>query len=210
MSSKKTLIFSTVVLAAFLALAVPALAAPQLTRNIFEPTPGAAQDVKNITPAFAGTATALRGTNITMASRSEGGVKNDQAPSTATVYNVDAATAVIMMLPGFTIDRMAVTKSVPPANFGNRIAVSDIQVGDALTVRGTLSGARIAATVITVSRLTEPPPPEAKQSKAMVLGIVQTVNSPSFTITSESMLGVGKAVTYTVDASNAKLIKYVM
>jgi len=94
---------------------------------------------------------------------------------------------------------------LPLKNLETTIAVSDIHIGDLLVVRGTVTGASIVATDITVSA---PLGGANGEKKAMVTGTVQTISGTTLTVLSSAATSTQTAVTYTVDASAAVIRKY--
>ncbi len=134
-----------------------------------------------------GTVASVSGTSLSMTSKSFG-------PNAATTtYAVDASNA-------------AVVKD------GATATLASIAVGDRVIVRGTVSGASIAATVIRDDvpmrgngefgkRPQGQVPPIQGNGEPVVGGNVTAINGTTLTVTNRS------SVIYTVDASNAKVVK---
>ena len=137
-------------------------------------------------PGVFGTVTAISGDTITLSSKGFG------QNATATSGTVDATNATV-------------TKS------GAASSVSAIAVGDTLMVQGTVSGDSVTATKISDGLGMGPGPARAPG----VFGTVSAVNGTTLTVTSKTMMkgpsssgsSSGTATTYTVDASNATVVK---
>lgn len=127
-----------------------------------------------------GAVTAISGTTITMTSKPMANKETSATAENAIIYTVDASKATV-------------TKN------GTASAVSDIAVGDTIVVKGTISGTTITATSI-----------QNNQGKGLetqgtgepvVSGTVSAISGNTITITTKTK------ITYTVDASNAKIKK---
>ncbi|MFI5205433.1 MAG: DUF5666 domain-containing protein, partial [Candidatus Paceibacterales bacterium] len=130
-------------------------------------------------PGVFGKVTAVNGTSITITGRTK---PNDTA--TATTYTVDASNATV-------------TKN------GSSSSVSNIAVGDTLMVQGTVTGTNIVATTIRDGMPIMKPnanPIIQGNGQPVVAGAVTTISGNTLTITNKSN------ITYTVDATNAKII----
>lgn len=136
-------------------------------------------------PVVTGTVSAINGNILTVASKQE----SDRKKATKTL-TVDATNAKI------TRDSAAIT-------------VSDITVGDRVSVQGTLTGTNVVATVIRDSQVNKDKTfPE--KTTPNVIGKVSAINGNILTIISKQ--GFNKAepkatVTLTVDATSAKLLR---
>lgn len=147
-----------------------------------------------------GTVSAVNGTTITVTGKTK-----PNATSTAAVYAVDASNAKVF-------------------KNGAASAVSNIATGDMIIVQGTVNGSNITATVIRdgmMARMmgklvmrgwgakgfgmgsTSTPPvlPIQGNGQPVVAGNIVSISGTTLTITNASN------VTYTIDASNAKIVK---
>jgi hypothetical protein len=135
-------------------------------------------------PGVFGTVSAISGDTITLSSKGFG--KN----ATATTYTIDATNATV-------------TKA------GAASSVSAIAVGDTLMVQGTVSGDSVTAT-----KIYDGVPPMGMSGQARgqgVFGTVSAISGTTLTVTSKAMVGPNNsnatATTYTVNASNATVVK---
>jgi len=149
--------------------------------------------VASMTPGVFGTVSAINGTTLTVA-----GKTRPNATTTPTVYTVDASNAQVI-------------------KDGASSTVASIATGDMVMVQGAVSGADVTATVIrdgavgmmgnrgfgdrpTSTKPTSTPPIQGN-GEPVVGGSVAAVSGSTLTVTNASN------VTYTVDASNAKIIR---
>ncbi len=138
--------------------------------------------------AVVGKVTAINGTTLTVLQNGFRG--ESQNANTGATYTVDASNATV-------------TKNNATSN------LSAISVGDMVVVKGVVSGTSVTATSIRdgIGPRGQGRPPAGSFSafqgngQPIVGGTVTTVNGLSLTLTNTSN------VTYTVDASNAKVIK---
>jgi hypothetical protein len=160
--------------------------------------PGRMIDRANIgRPAVGGVVTAISGTTITLSGHL-GGVFSASTTNTATTYTIDAA--------GATVRKNNATSSV-----------SNIAVGDRIFVQGTVSGTTVTATSIYdgVGAMmgergrggwggpnSSTTPPFVGNGQPVVAGNVTAINGSTLTVTTTS-----NNVSYTVDASNAKIVQ---
>ncbi len=143
-------------------------------------------------PGVFGTVSAVNGTTITVTSKARPNRNGSQGTATAaTTYTVDATNATV-------------TKS------GAASSVSSIAVGDTIMVQGTVSGSNVTATAIRDGlgnmgrgKLGNSPqnPPIQGNGEPVIGGSVSAVNGNTLTVTNKSN------VVYTVDATNASIIK---
>ena len=124
---------------------------------------------------IAGKVSAINGTSLTVTTqaRPNGG--------TATTYTVDASNATV-------------TKNFSASS------VSNITVGDAVVVQGTVNGTTITAKTISDGVVPQGQPAIQGNGQPVVAGNVTVINGNTITITNKSN------VTYTVDASGAKFV----
>lgn len=139
-------------------------------------------------PGVFGTVSAINGTTITVTGKA--GPREGQE-GTATTYTVDATNA-------------KVTKN------GTTSSLSNIAVGDTIMVQGTVDGSNVTATEIRDGfgemRTAEPRNPPKNpviqgNGEPVIGGSVSTINDMTLTITNKSN------IVYTVDATNASIIK---
>ena len=155
-------------------------------------------------PGVAGTVSAVSGNIITVTSkqriRRENNSNTTTPPTTATAitYTVDATNAKI------TKNNVAGT-------------ISSIVIGDTIVAQGTLTGTNLIATNIRDGQMmgrggqgaslqggigtTPPASPIVGDGKPIVAGTVSVISGSTITITNKSN------VTYTVDATNAKIVQ---
>lgn len=138
-----------------------------------------------------GTVSAVSGTTLTVTTKAK--EKNDATSAAPTVYTVDASNA----------------KIYNKGNEKSTIPVSSIAVGDAVMVRGTVSGTNVTATVIrdgiardkfkhSVANLTQL---VKGNGEPIVGGSVVAISGTTFTVTNASN------VTYTIDAASTTVVK---
>lgn len=143
-------------------------------------------------PGIFGTVSAVDGTTLTVTGK---GRPNASGAASGTVYTVDASNAKVM-------------------KNGTTSAVSDIATGDTVMVVGTVSGTNVAATTIRdgmngMMKGRSTPPANKPSLTPPIQGNGEPVVGGSITAISSTMLTVTNAsgVIYTIDASNAKIIK---
>ena len=141
--------------------------------------------------AFVGKVVSINGTSITM---TVVGHKNLQNKATSTLttpitYTVNASNATVFKKNATT-------------------TLSSILVGDRIVVQGTVNGTNIVATTIRDNnklekddKATSTPPAFVGNGQPIVAGKIVTVSGNSITVTTASN------ITYTVDATNAKILK---
>jgi hypothetical protein len=157
-------------------------------------------------PGVFGTVSAINGTSLTVAGKTRPTRATDgtmSAPTTVT-YTVDASNA--------TVDKS-----------GAASTLSAIAVGDTVMIQGTVTGTNIVATVIRDGVMPHTPGTQGKggagegkgrmgsstpqmpaitgNGQPVVAGTISTLNGTSFTITTSSN------VTYTIDATSAKIVQ---
>jgi riboflavin synthase alpha subunit len=133
-------------------------------------------------PGVFGSVTAISGSTLTVTAKTR-----PNSTATATVYTIDASNAKI-------------TKNNVSA------AISDIAVGDTVMVQGTVSGTNVMATAIRdgVGRgiMQEQKSPIIQgNGQPIIAGSITAINGTSLTVTNASN------IIYTVDATNAKIVK---
>ncbi len=150
-------------------------------------------------PAVSGTVTSISGNSITITNTGHKGRPGSAstavtAVTTPITYTIDATNAVVKK------DNATST-------------VSSIIVGDMIMVQGTVSGTNVVATSIRdnnkignpgdigMRKSTSTPPAFTGNGQPIVAGKIVTVSGSSLTVTTASNL------TYTVDATNAKILK---
>jgi len=171
-------------------------------------TPGMGM-TRGTPPAAFGSVTTINGTTLTVTSRTftrpaSNGTAPANPPATAasaaiTTYTVDASNATVM--------KNNATSSV-----------SAIAVGDMVVIQGTKSGTNITATSIRDGMMRGPggmkspggtpgsgsgnaPSPIQGNGQPVVAGTVSAISGDSLTVSTKSNL------TYTVDATNAKVVQ---
>jgi hypothetical protein len=127
-------------------------------------------------PGVFGTVSAINGSTLTLNSKGFG------PNATATTYTVDATNATV-------------TKN------GAASSLSNISMGDSISVQGTVSGTSVTATSIRDGMIGR------MGMKPGVLGTVASVSGNSLTVTSKMGPSGGTGTTYTVDATNATVTK---
>jgi hypothetical protein len=153
---------------------------------------------QSMRPAVIGTVSAISGTTLTVTSKMP--MKDSEKPETATetTYTVNAANATI-------------TKNNAASTF------SAIAIGDTVMIEGTVSGTTVTATAIRdgVAKMMGKGPEdksngqEKQQPKAIVQGNGQPVVGGTITAISGATLTIKNTsdITYTVDATNAVIMK---
>ncbi len=149
------------------------------------------------TPGVFGTVSAINGATITVTSKARPNKSGSQGTATAaTTYTVDATNA-------------KVTKS------GAASSVSSIAVGDTIMVQGTINGSNVTATTIRDGLGNMQGQGEGKggpggsqknpviqgNGEPVIGGSVSAINGNTLTVTNKSN------VVYTIDATNASIIK---
>jgi hypothetical protein len=177
---KSTLITGMMAIAIFASLAGSTYAATPDNTNTQggQFRNGAGQGNFQRQPGVSGTVSAISGSTLTLLGRDG-----------TTTYTIDASNA-------------KVSKLGTPATAGTQptsttIAVSDILVGDSLRVQGTVSGNSVTATQIMDGKFGGNGNPQGQPG---VSGTVTAISGSTLTVQ-------GKSVTYTIDASNAKVNK---
>ena len=141
-------------------------------------------------PGVFGTVSAVNGNTITVSGKTGFGTT-----ATATTFTIDATNAKVMKA-------------------GATSTVSSIAVGDMVMAQGTLTGTNLVATMVRDGIMkggmhgvpggtpgSQPVSPIAGNGEPVVAGTVSAVNGQTLTITNKSN------VTYTVDATNAKIVQ---
>ena len=197
MNSKKYVFgfMSLVALLGTLALATPALAQTTMGASgstsawVAHPRGGINRGNRGtMKPGVFGTVSAVSGNTITVSGKSGFG-----ANATTSTFTVDATNAKVM-------------KS------GATGTVASIAVGDTIMAQGALTGTNIVATMIRDGVMTrkmpgasgqsgQTPSPIAGNGQPVVAGTVSSVNGETLTITNKSN------VSYTIDATNAKIVQ---
>ncbi len=139
-----------------------------------------------------GTVTAVSGNTITISGKQGFGVN----AATLTTFTVDATNAKII--------------KDGPADAPTVVPVSSINVGDRIMVQGVVNGTNITATMIRDGKIpmmrkggdkNPPVSPIAGDGNPVIAGTVTAVSGSTVTITNKSN------VIFTVDATNAKIVK---
>ncbi len=178
-----------------------AIAAPAFAQSNYQPgnsqgnAPGGMQRPSGsrggmgmMKPGVVGSVTTVSGNTITLLGRSGFG----KTATATTTYSVDASNA-------------KVTKNNATSTVG------DIAVGDTLFVQGTITGTNVAATMIRdgvmmggpgkTGSSTPAQPAFTGNGEPIIAGTISAINGSTITITNKSN------VTYSVDASNAKILQ---
>lgn len=165
--------------------------------------PGKGNMRANFRPGVFGTVTAISGNIITVTSKQRG-------PKTATGTTPTTTAATVT----YTVD--ATSATITKNNVAGNI--SSIVVGDTIMAQGTLTGTNLVATTIRdgqigkgmhgqnggtsgTSTSASQTPPITGNGQPVVAGTVTAVSGTSLTITNKSN------VTYTIDATNAKIVE---
>jgi hypothetical protein len=154
-------------------------------------------DFEKMMPNLVGKVSAVNGNILTVISK-QGFIKT--TPEAATTFTVDATNAKILR--------------------GNKaIKVSDITVGDNIIVQGTITGTNVVAAIIRDGKVGEGKVSGGKvgvgnsndnnqalfqiegNGQPIVAGTISTITGSTITITNSGN------VTYTIDATNAKIIQ---
>ncbi len=195
MSNKKYIYgFMTLALFATLATAIPALA--DTTTPTAQPKGAWNQGMRgnraNMKPAVFGTVSAISGNIITVAGKQGFGIN-----AVATTFTVDATNAKII--------KNNVTGTI-----------SSIITGDTIMAQGALTGTNLVATTIRDGQMgkgildnsnrnktvkTPPVSPITGNGQPVVAGTVSSISGSTITITNKSN------VSYTIDATNAKIVQ---
>jgi hypothetical protein len=183
---------------AFVTLAVLttlALTTPVFADTTSTTTPGTGSVFGNhmggrggMRPGVFGTVSAVNGNTITVTGKQGFG-----ANATSTTFTVDATNAKIMK------NNTAGT-------------ISSIVVGDTIAVQGTINGTNVVATTIrdglmnrkmtgVNGKTNQKPSPITGNGQPVVAGAVSSINGSTLTITNKSN------VSYTIDATNAKIVQ---
>jgi len=152
------------------------------------------------TPGVFGTVSAISGTTLTVTSKARSNATS--AVATPTVYTVDASNAMVYK-----------------GSATSTVSVGSIATGDTVMVQGTVSGTNVAATVIRDGVLgtmggkgfgghsasstprTMPTPVIQGNGEPVIGGAVTAISGSTLTVTNASN------VTYTIDVTNATLVK---
>jgi len=192
MNSKKYFpLLATIGIASSLILAAPAFAQTN-NENAARQGNGKSWGVGMRARGVFGTVSAINGSTLTVAG------KTGTNGSAGTIYSVDAANAKIM-------------KS------GANSSVSGIAVGDAVMIQGTINGSNVTATIIRdgfgkdndKNGKENKLPRQGMQASQVIQGDGQPVVGGTITsINGASLTATNKSnVTYSIDASNAKITK---
>ncbi len=152
---------------------------------------GVRNNTNMMRPSVVGTVSAISGTTLTVSGRQGFG-----STSATVTFTVDASNAVVMKNNATT-------------------TVSSIATGDTIAVQGTVSGTNVTATTIRDGIMMRPggartprqpgqmgsSSPSIGNGQPVVAGTVSAISGSTLTITNKSN------VTYTVDASSAKVLK---
>jgi Domain of unknown function (DUF5666) len=158
---------------------------------------------------ISGTVSAISGTTITLS-----GKQGFNPGAAAVSYTIDASNA--------TFNKFSQGADGRPTS--TAISLSDIQVGNTITVRGTVSGTAVTAKVISTGQIgrgmtgngpvaygrrggqySSSTPSNAALGNR-ILGTITAINNTSITLVRREMPGSQASSTnYTIDASNAKI-----
>lgn len=184
------------VIAGTFVLAVPAFAKSEqgeVGKNKVEKESGE-KDSYKMKPNVVGKVTAINGNIITI-NRKQGSEKEKSATSTtpaSTIFTIDATNAKIL-------------------RGENTILVSNIAVGDNIVVQGTITGTNVIATLIRDGKMGNGNDNVNENNQAMlelkgngqpvVAGKISVISGSTVTITNSGN------VTYTIDATSAKIVQ---
>jgi hypothetical protein len=200
--TKKNISLFTALTASALAVTVPVFAA-DVTTSVHVNTgmmradgEGRGMMMQNMGPAIWGTITAVNGNTITVSGKTMGANKDETNTTAATTYTVDVTSAKI-------------TKS----NVAGTVA--SLVTGDSVMVQGTITGTNVKATMVHDGVMAKgagmmrggmheggmmsTSSPITGNGQPVVAGKVTAISGSSITITNSSN------VTYTIDATNAKI-----
>jgi len=149
-----------------------------LVAPVFAETNGQSNSQK---PAIVGTVSAISGNTITVTVKQE---INDT--TTTVVYTVNATGAII-------------TKD------GATITISNIALGDRIAVQGTVTGTNVTATTVRDSGFKGET--ESDEMRPDVVGKVSVISGNILTVVSNKKQNTTTATTYTVDVTNAKILR---
>ena len=196
MKNNKKYVYSFLVLAvlAILATATPVIAAAPAGGFGFGGGHGGGLGMGrgNIKPGVFGTVSAVSGNIITVTGRH--GLSTNAASTSTTTYTVDATNATI-------------TKN------GTTGSISSILVGDTIMAQGTLTGTNLIATTIRDGQMGKglnggsngttgnQSSPITGNGQPVIAGAVTSISGSTLMITNKSN------VSYTVDATNAKIVE---
>jgi len=184
------IILGTALVGSLLAVGIAFAATPaQGARN----WNGMGGGARGMVPGVFGTVSAVSGDTLTVTSS---GFGRNATSTPVTTYTVNAA--------GATIVKNGATSTV-----------SAIAVGDRVMVRGTVSGTSVTATAVNDGVMpgqgmgrnkgdatsTRPMSPIQGNGEPVIGGTISAMSGATLTVTNKS------SVTYTVDASNAKIVK---
>lgn len=145
-------------------------------------------DSNKMSPNVVGKVTAINGNILTINRKQE---SDNNSSVSAAEFTVDAANAKILR--GETV-----------------IAVSNIAVGDNIVVQGTLTGTKVVATLIRDGKMGNGSNNQGDNNQALlqIKGNGQPIIAGTVSVINGSMLTVANAsVTYSVDATNAKIVQ---
>ena len=143
-----------------------------------------------------GTVASINGNTLTVT-----GKIGPKSTATAVTYTVDATNAKVMK---------SATSGAKPTT----VTIADIQVGDTIMVQGTVNGTSVTAISIFDGKFTPRSPGTNPASKSSfghgVVGTVSAIDGTTLTVAGKTgPKSTATAVTYTIDASNAKITKRV-
>lgn len=143
-------------------------------------------DFNKMMPAVVGKVSAINGNTITVIGKQG---PNKGTATASTTFTIDATNAKILR--GETT-----------------IKISDIAVGDNIIIQGTVTGTNVVATIIRDGKMGNGNENDNNQAFAQIQGNGQPVIAGTISAISGSTLTVKNAnVTYTVDATSAKIIQ---
>lgn len=164
-----------------------------------------------------GKVVSISGTTIAIESLSGGRMGEGAASASGKSYTVDASAAKFKKM-SVSADAGSGTETPPARSEAKDIAISDIAVGDTVSVAGKTSGSTITATEITVMPAVNSN--DALAGRNIVSGTVQSVSGTTLTVLATGGFGeMGRGsnsnknvaektrTTYTVDAASATVKK---
>ena len=155
----------------------------QVNTNKDNQTNQGEMDSYKMMPSVIGKVTAINGNIITISRNQK------EVNPTANTFTVDATNAKLLR--------------------GNaEITLSDIAVGDNIVVQGTITGTNVVATVIRDGKVGNGNESDNNQAMLQIQGNGQPVIGGTISVINGSVITItNSSVTYTVDATNAKIVQ---
>ncbi len=145
-------------------------------------------DTNRMNPAVVGKVSAINGNILSVVSQK----KNEQTATSSITFIVDATNAKILR--GETV-----------------IKLSDIAIGDNIVVQGTVTGTNVLATIVRDGKVGNGKNDQGDNNQAMlqIQGNGQPIVAGKVSIISGSTITIANSsnITYTIDATNAKVVQ---